>query len=107
MVFVKVLSLSVGAGSSNDTYWAPERDVNVKAILVTERSSQALDNVFCKITKADLPLTREAVPMSIFNVPYAQAPPFTVVLEKGVKLSFYVTNNLTSDIQVDIIIFYE
>ena len=107
MLFVKVLSLSVSASSTNDTYWAPERDVKIYKILVTERSSTDLDNVFCKISKADVPLVRDSLPLSIFNVAWNQAPPFELVLEKGVKLTFEVTNNLTSDITLDIMIFYE
>ena len=107
MLYVKVLSLSVSAGSTNDTYWAPERDVKIYKILVTERSSLDLDNVFCKISKADKPITRESLPLSIFNVSWNAAPPFELTLEKGVKLSFEVTNNLSSDITLDIMIFYE
>jgi len=107
MLYVKVLSLSVSASSSGDTYWAPERDVKIYKILVTERSSTDLDNVFCKISKADIPLTKEAIPLSILNVSWNAAPPFELTLEKGVKLKFEVTNNLTSDISLDFLIFYE
>jgi len=107
MIYVKVLSLSVTASSSNDTYWAPERDVRIYKILVTERSSTTLDNVFCKISKADIPLTKEAIPLSILNVAYNQAPPIELTLEKGTKLTFEATNNLTSDVDLDFLIFYE
>jgi len=107
MILIKILSLTVSASSSNDTYWAPERDVKIYKILVTERGGTSLTNVFCKISKADVPLTKEAIPLSILNVAYNQAPPIELTLEKGVKLKFEVTNNLTSDVNLDFIIFYE
>jgi len=107
MLRIKVLSKTVAASSTDDTYWAPERDVKVYKILVTERGGTSLTNVFCKISKADIPITKEAIPLSILNVAYNQAPPLEFTLEKGVKLQFEITNNLTSDVNLDFIIFYE
>lgn len=107
MINFKVLSITVAASSTASTYWAPETDVRISKILITERSSTALDNVFVKIDKAGIPITREAVPASIFNVAWNAAIPFDFTLEKGVKLNFNITNNLTTDVNLDIIIIYE
>jgi len=102
-----VLSVTVGASASQDTYIAPEKDIRVKKIMVSERSGADLYNVFLKIDIQGDNITRQDIPAWILNQTWNRCPPLEFNLPGGVKLNFTVTNNTASSIDIDIIIAYE
>ena len=102
-----VLPLSVPAGDQKDSYFAPERPVHIKRIIINERSGTSLENVFVDMDIQGTKITKQPVPAAIFQKPWNQLVPLEFDLGTGVKLNFTVKNNLTSDVNVDIIIAYE
>ena len=103
----KTLSDTIAAGAQSTVSWAPEKDVHIRKILVVEQSATTLTNVHIQIMVSDVPYTRTTVPASIFNVPFSQAPPFDLVLPKGVKLELTTTNSTAGSITLYYILAYE
>lgn len=102
-----VLSKTVAASDQETTYFAPETAIRVKKILVTERSGASLNNVFIDMDIQGTKITKQPIPAALLNYPWNQAVPIEFDLPKGVKLNFTIKNNLTSSIDIDIIIAYE
>ncbi|RLC34285.1 MAG: hypothetical protein DRZ76_02970 [Candidatus Nealsonbacteria bacterium] len=102
-----VLSKTVSAGSQESDYFAPEKAVHIKRIIVNERSGTSLENVFLDIDIQGTKITKQPIPATLFQKPWNQLVPLEFDLGKGVKLNFTIKNNLGSDISIDIIIVYE
>jgi len=102
-----VLSKTVGAGASQDTYISPEKAITIKRIIVNERSGADLYNVFLEIKIQGDPITKQDIPAWILNQPWNRTVPLEFSLGKGVKLEFSITNNTASSIDIDIIVIYE
>jgi len=102
-----VLSKTVAAGDQAEDYFAPEVPVHVKRIIVSERAGTSLENVFIDMDIQGSKITKQPVPASLFQKPWNELVPLEFDLGTGVKLNFTIKNNLTSDIDIDIIIVYE
>jgi len=104
---IKTITISVSAGGTAEDYWTPNRDVVVSRICITERSGASLENVHIQPLLAGQILADPSFPCAVAGYPYNRGIPFNVRVPKGTELRFKVTNNTTSDVTIDIVLFLE
>ena len=100
--YYETITLTVGAGATAETTWAPETDVVLHSITATERGGASLDNVHLQLLIANTPIMRPSIPMSKLGDYSNRALPININVAKGETITFKVTNNTGSSVTVDI-----
>jgi len=103
----KTLVISASASSSGEDYFAPEKPIILKKILVHEESGTALHDVHIKISVADIPYTKDTIPCYLLDCYYNQAPELNYPVEKGSRIDITITNDTASDVVVRVVLAYE
>jgi len=104
----KTLELgSIAAGSYAEGEWTPDRDITIRKVVANERTGASLNAVECYISIADVPYTKEIVPLSTIgtNIEYCWKPDLKV--PKGSKIYVKCSNTGSSAVNVDIVFEYE
>jgi len=98
---------SISTGSYAEKEWTPDRDIIIKKVMLIERSDKSLSNAQVYISIAGRPYTLDYVPGSAIgkDPEYCWKPNLTVT--KGSKIYVKITNNVGSDINVDIVFEFE
>jgi len=102
--FYKTISISVAAGTTGEGKFKPPIDVKIGKIMATERAAANLENVFGYIEIAGKVFTKEPMPLACFGCDYETALPVEKDLPSGQLFYIKITNNLTTGINVDIVL---
>jgi len=101
--FKKLNTGDIADGGTKEVEWAPEEDVRVGKVFVSERGNQFLGKAFAEVTIGDVPITRPDISLVIFGIDYETAYPLNRRVEKGIPFKWKVTNNTGVTINLDII----
>jgi len=95
---------SLAAAASAEQTWAPETDVRIRRIYMTERGNGELRNVHAYITVADNPITKPTVPCRVFGENKEQGLEVNIDLVKGTKFYVKLTNSTSGTVNVDVVL---
>jgi len=101
--FKKLNTGDIAAGKTAEVEWAPEEDIKVGKIFVSERANQFLGKVFAEIKIGDVPITRPDISIVIFGIDYETAYPLNLIIKKGITFYWKITNLSGVTVNIDII----
>jgi hypothetical protein len=104
---IRTITASVGANSSTKVTSSFEKDLNVVAVMVTERAGASLTNVHLTFDIDGVPLIRPSIPAAQLGSNRNQSMDLKFTIKQGSSFGVSVTNNLTSAITLDIALLVE
>jgi len=102
--YYKTISVSAAAGSTGEGEFRPNRDIKIGKIMATERSAANLENVFAYIEIVGKIVTKEPIPVACLGCDYETALPIDRDLPAGQAFYVKITNKLTTDVTVDVVL---
>jgi hypothetical protein len=104
---IRTITANVGASASVKITTSFEKDLNVVAVMVTERSGAALTNVHLTFDIDGVPLIRPSIPAAQLGTNRNQAMDLKFTIKQGSSFGVSITNNLASAITLDIALLVE
>jgi hypothetical protein len=93
---------SISDGSSSEQSWAPDTDVHIKYLFISERSGVTLDSTKIWISVGGNVRTLDFAPAIVFGHSLPFAIPLDWDVAKGTNITVRVTNNEGAAINVDL-----